>query len=162
MTPSALEEIFSELDVETPSCVYLPLTDVIPCMGIHGRYVKLICLDGNDLPIEVYADSRHFSLLEPYVDELRTYRQTDSGSGYPQVPAFKGNDNRWRFSWRAASQDNPHIPETPTPESVKPERAYRMQVSVPHSVFERFRLVAAERGQTHTDLLLTLIAQTVA
>lgn len=162
---TVIDQLFSENEPSVPGCVYLPLTDVIPCVGIHGRYVKLVCMDGDDLPIEATADQRHFHLLEPYVEELRDYRNAGEGAEYPVIPLFKGNDNRWRFSWHAASRDNPSAaPSDPTiaPENDTPDRAFRMQVSVPSSLAQRFKVAAQRRGLTHTDLLLSLIHQTVA
>ena len=158
---SAIDQLFTEAQPNQTSCFYLPLTHVEPCSGIHGRYVKLVCVDADDLPIEATADQKHFRLLEPYVEELRKARSETPGE-YPVVPVFKGNDGRWRFSWLAAQKDHPHLanPEADAPENV--DRAFRLQVSVPGTLAYRFKRVAAQRGIPHTDLLLTLIREAVS
>jgi hypothetical protein len=161
---SAIDDLFTEVPPPPCSNYYLPLSDAIPCQGPHGLYIKLYCLDADELPIEATADARHFHLLEPYIDALRQQRQDYLGVETPVVPVFQGEDNKWRFSWISASREHPELvkPETPALEPYTPDpemegRAYRMQVSVPGSLAERFKAHAAQRGMRHTDLLLTLI-----
>lgn len=153
---TALDDLFRETTPETSDCVYLPLTDAIPLSGPHGRFVKLVCIDDNDLPLEATADQRHFQLLEPYINELRRSRQ-ESDMDWPVIPLFQGHDGKWRFSWLAARRDRPELAAPPEPAPEILDRAYRMQVSIPGTLAERFKAAAAAKGMRHTDLLLSLI-----
>lgn len=153
---AALDDLFREHSPEASGCVYLPLTDAVPLTGPHGRFVKLVCIDDAELPIEATADQRHFPLLEPYISELRRARQ-DSDMDWPVVPLFQGHDGKWRFSWHAARRDMPELAASPEPEPELLDRAYRMQVSIPCTLAERFKATAAAKGMRHTDLLLALI-----
>lgn len=156
---SALDQLF--LDAPEPAgCHYLPLVDVVAMTGPHGRYLKLICTDDTELPIEAIVDQRHFPLFEPYFAELRASRTTGDDN-WPIVPVYKTPSGTWRFSWVAASQAHPNLrpPEGDPDLNVVAleERAYRMQVSVPGALARRFKRAAAARGVRHTDLLLALI-----
>lgn len=164
---SAIDDLFIEVPPSV-SCLYLTLTDACPGESAHGRYIKLYCLDADDLPIEAMADHRHFHLLEPYIDLLRQHRQAPLQSDQPVIPVFKGDDGRWRFSWRAATRDYPELASAEpaaspayTPDSAMASRAFRLQVSVPGSLAEAFKAHAAQRGMRHTDLLLTMIQHAV-
>lgn len=165
---SAIEDLFTEVAPPSIECLYLPLTDACPCESAHGRYIKLYCLDADDLPIEATADNRHFHLLEPYIDLLRKHRQNYAQWEQPVIPIFKGDDAKWRFSWRAAARDYPELavseltpPPAYTIDPVMAARAFRLQVSVPGSLAEAFKAHAAQRGMRHTDLLLTMIRNAV-
>lgn len=163
---SAIAELFQEVP-PPPNCEYLLLSDATPCHGIHGPYIKLYCFDDTDLPIEATADAKHFHLLEPYIEILRKARQSPGDFADTTIPVFKGDDGRWRFSWLAASRDYPdRVEPTPSPQTYVPDpamegRAFRMQVSVPGTLAERFKALAAQRGMRHTDLLLSLIRDAV-
>lgn len=165
---TAIDDLFNEVPPAPPSCLYLTLTDAVPLSGPHGRYIKLVCLDTEDLPIEATADSRYFHLLEPYIEVLRQFRRGLNDDALPMVPVFKGEDGKWRFSWLAAGRDFPERVKsesapapTYTPDPSMAGRAFRMQVSVPGALAEQFKQHAAQRGCTHTDLLLTLIREAV-
>ena len=94
--------------------------------GPHGRFILLVCIDDDDLPIEATADAQHFNLLEPYIDILRQQRQSPENVTPPVIPVYRGLDGRWRFSWLAACQDYPELapPEwvsaPPTPAACPP------------------------------------------
>lgn len=156
---SSLDQLFQETPESTSDFDYAQLTGVRPCNGIHGRFVKLLCLDEEGIPIEATADQRHFHLLEPYFNELRV-KSKDPDADWPVVPLFKGNDGRWRFSWHTAARDNPNLALQNQPTDIS-RGVYRMQVSVPGDLAARFKQTAQSRGLSHTDFLMSLILDAV-
>lgn len=160
---TAIDRLFDDQGEDT-TAVYLTLSDVTAHTGPYGRYLRLHCLDTEGLPVDAIADERYFPLAEPYVQELRDSRNGEA-SDPPVIPVFLGNDRRWRFSWHAARRDNPAIPYPGPATPASPEhddRAFRMQVSVPGTLANRFKATAASRGMAHTELLLTLIREAVS
>lgn len=168
---SAISDLFAAGSIPS-SCQFLPLVDASAHEGFFGPYLKLYCQDDGDLPIEIVVDARYFPYLEPYIDILRSHREEPETTAPPEVPLYRNTENQWRFSWKAAHRDYPTLtpasPESDTPTSlpepaaIPADRAYRMQVSVPGELANRFRRRAAAQGLRHTDLLLTLIRDAVS
>lgn len=166
---SAIEDLFEEAPPSIPSCTYMTLEDAIPCEGVHGRYIKLVCVDGEGLPVQASADARYFDLLEPYIELLRQARDPESVTTNPVIPVFFGEDHKWRFSWLAAARDYPErAPALPSPGQPTPstpadlsDTAYRLQTSVPAELAHRFKQAALARGLTHTQFLTALIRSAV-
>lgn len=156
---AALDQLFTD-PPELANCLYLPLTDVVPKVGPMGRFLKLICIDDDGIPLEAIADHRHFHLVDPYFQELRRCRE-NADLDWPVIPIYQSAGKTWRFSWRTALRDHPELqalePPAPPENDLAIECAYRMQVSIPGTLAQRFKAAAASRGMRHTELLLALI-----
>ena len=149
-----------------PDWRYLPLEGISVVKGQFGRFARLSCaVDEAGPELCATCDAKYFDHLRPYAELLAEHKRTPSFVERPVIPAFLGDDGKWRFSWRGAEKDYPELCrsfEAPQRVTGSPNRPYRLQVTVTPELAQQFKQAAASKGLTHNEYLLDLVRKTVS